>query len=417
MPVSSNGLLVALLHPAGVSVPPASILRTWTFEPGIVLPLVAAIAVYTIGVARLWRAGGAGAGIRRWQVGAFAVGCGAILAALVSPVDAASDQLSFAHMIQHELLMIVAAPLLVAGVPLLAALFALPLRTRRSIAALIHLRPVQAAWRALSAPATVFLLHAVALWTWHIPSLYDSALSSEPLHAVEHASFFATAALFWWGMTRGRYGRQGYGAAVVYVFATAMHSGVLGAALTVSPFPWYAHYASTTGAWGLSPLEDQQLAGLVMWVPAGLVFTAMGLIYFAAWLRESDRRTRFIRTASAAVIALSAFATGGCQRNVGREAAAMTGGDPQRGQHAITQYGCDTCHTIPGVSRAQGKVGPPLGGVASRIYLAGHVPNTPANMEDWIQHPHALDAQTVMPETGISPQEARDVAAYLYTLR
>jgi cytochrome c2 len=94
----------------------------------------------------------------------------------------------------------------------------------------------------------------------------------------------------------------------------------------------------------------------------------------------------------------------------------MTGGDPDRGRLAVTRYGCDTCHTIPGVSRANGKVGPPLAGVASRVYLAGHVPNTPANMQDWIEHPHAHDQQTVMPETGITTQEARDVAAYMYTL-
>jgi putative membrane protein len=112
------------------------------------------------------------------------------------------------------------------------------------------------------------------------------------VHAVQHLCFFGTAALFWWGIAHGRYGRTGYGAAVVYVFATALHSGLLGALLTVSPRVWYVPYL-TTHVGGLAPLEDQQLAGLVMWVPAGLLLTGGGLVLFAAWLRESDRRTRY----------------------------------------------------------------------------------------------------------------------------
>jgi cytochrome c2 len=106
-----------------------------------------------------------------------------------------------------------------------------------------------------------------------------------------------------------------------------------------------------------------------------------------------------------------------CQRDAYREASALTGGDPDRGQAIIAKYGCDTCHTIPGVRTANGRVGPPLTGVASRVYLAGHVPNTPNNMEDWIRYPHRYDAQTVMPETGVTEQDGRDLAAYLYTLR
>jgi hypothetical protein len=112
------------------------------------------------------------------------------------------------------------------------------------------------------------------------------------VHAVQHLCFFLTAALFWWSLVRGRYGRLGYGAAVVYLFATALHSSVLGALIAFSPTVWYPAYASTSRAWGLTPLEDQQLAGLLMWVPAGLVFVIGGLTFFAAWLRESDRRVR-----------------------------------------------------------------------------------------------------------------------------
>ena len=109
------------------------------------------------------------------------------------------------------------------------------------------------------------------------------------MHVVQHLCFFGTAALFWWGIVHGRQGRLGYGAAVVYLFVTAVHGGVLGALLTVSPRVWYAPYLAHHPA-GLTPLEDQQLAGLLMWIPAGLAFAAGALFLFAAWLRQSDRR-------------------------------------------------------------------------------------------------------------------------------
>jgi len=116
-----------------------------------------------------------------------------------------------------------------------------------------------------------------------------------------------------------------------------------------------------------------------------------------------------------ALVAGSAAACGNSE--VYKAAAAMTGGDPDRGRDALSAYGCVECHTIPGVGEARGLVGPPLDKIASRMYLAGRLPNTPDNMIRWIQHPHAIDDRTVMPETGITDSDTRDVAAYLYTLR
>jgi cytochrome c2 len=95
----------------------------------------------------------------------------------------------------------------------------------------------------------------------------------------------------------------------------------------------------------------------------------------------------------------------------------LTGGDPDRGVSAIARYGCGSCHEIPGIRRANGTVGPPLAGVARRTYLAGHVSNTPQDMMRWIQHPQQLEKGTAMPEMNVSDSDARDIAAYLYTLR
>ena len=156
-------------------------------------------------------------------------------------------------------------------------------------------RPAHAAARHLAddnRTALAFILYGLALWIWHIPALYDAALEHEVVHVVQHLCFFGTAALFWWGIVHGRQGRLGYGAAVVYLFVTAVHGGVLGALLTVSPRVWYVPYLVQHPA-GLTPLEDQQLAGLLMWIPPVLAFAAGALFLFAAWLRQSDRVSRF----------------------------------------------------------------------------------------------------------------------------
>ena len=285
-----------------------AIARAWTFEPLVVVPLVVACAVYAIGVRRLWRAADRGRGLSVREVAAFVAGCAAIVAALVSPLDAMSETLLSAHMVQHELLMIVAPPLIVLGAPALACLWALPSAPRKALADSIRRSRASAAWAAITAPALVWLLHACALWIWHVPRLYQLALENDAIHALEHGCFFGTAMLFWWGLLRGRYGRLGYGSAVVYVFATALHSGLLALLLTVSPRALYPFYSTTTAAWGVTPLEDQQLAGLIMWVPAGVVFAGMGLFFFAAWLRESERRASLFVSSRKTGIVLAAIA-------------------------------------------------------------------------------------------------------------
>jgi putative membrane protein len=263
----------------------------------LVTSLALMLGVYIAGVARLWNKAGVGHGVRPFEAAAFAGGWLAIVVALSPRMDELSDRWLFAHMVQHELLMVVAAPLLVLSAPLIAALWVFPDRLRLRLSAAVRQRPIVMVWGLVTAPLAVFLLHALALWIWHLPALYEYALEHESAHVVEHLCFIGTATLFWWGIAHGRYGRLGYGAAVVYAFATAVHSGVLGALLTLSPRAWYPHYSEPHAA-GLTPLEDQQLAGLLMWIPAGLAVAAGGLALFAAWLRESDRRTRFATPAS-----------------------------------------------------------------------------------------------------------------------
>src|SRR3954471_2138593 len=215
MPVINSGILFALAHPADEAVTPAALWGSWTFEPVVVVLLIATACAYGLGVRRLWTAAGTGQGISRTQAAAFAGGWAVLVIALVSPIDALSDALFSVHMVQHELLILVAAPLMVLGAPLVAFVWALPPGVGKRAFAAVRAPVSVAAWAAISAPASVWVLHAVALWVWHVPSLYQAALESEFIHGLEHSCFFVTAALFWWGLTRGRYGRLGYGAAVV----------------------------------------------------------------------------------------------------------------------------------------------------------------------------------------------------------
>ncbi|HEX5080712.1 MAG TPA: cytochrome c oxidase assembly protein [Blastocatellia bacterium] len=257
----------------------------WSFEPFVVIGLAISAWLYRRGARRM-----ANRSLRGFESFAFFAGWLALVIALVSPLDGLGSALFSAHMTQHETLMLIAAPLLVLGRPLAPFLLALPAHWRRELTAPWKMRRARLGWRFLVSPFIAWLIHAAVLWVWHAPALFRATLESETVHAAQHFSFFASALLFCEALIHGRERRLGYGAAVVYVFTTAVHTSALGALLTFSPTLWYSSYQGTTAAWGLTPLEDQQLGGLIMWVPAGVVYLAAGLSLLALWLRESERR-------------------------------------------------------------------------------------------------------------------------------
>ena len=292
-------ILFALLAPASVAhahgeAPPTpqAVWGRWNFDPLLVSGLLLIVARYGLGVRALWQRAGVGRGVSRGQVLAFAGGMMALVVALVSPLAALSESLSLGHMFQHLLLMLVAAPLLVVGAPPVALAWALPREWRPALArAWRRAGGLRSVWHAISRPVPAWLLHAAALWLWHIPSFYDAALWSEPLHYLEHLAFFGTALLFWHVIVRcGQPGALGHGAGVLYLFTMSLASAALGALMTLAAEPWYASYAATTQAWGLTPLEDQQLAGAVMWVPANFVYLAGALALLWAWFQMMERR-------------------------------------------------------------------------------------------------------------------------------
>ena len=173
-----------------------------------------------------------------------------------------------------------AGPLLVLGAPLAPLLWALPKASRRTIGLW---------WQRIALmarPAVAVGLHSLALWLWHLPALYDAALSSRGIHVLEHVSFLATGALSWWAILHAA--RRSQGLSILYLFGLALQSALLGALLTFSPAPWYTAHLASAPAWGLTPLEDQQFAGLIMWVPGAGVYLAAALGLFAAWFRWSS---------------------------------------------------------------------------------------------------------------------------------
>jgi putative membrane protein len=259
--------------------------EAWGVEPAIVLPLLALGLVYASGLVRVRAA--APTAIRSRDVSAFAAGYATLVVALVSPLHGLSEEIFSAHMLQHELLMALAAPLLVIGRPGAVMLWAFNRPTRVRIGALLRGVKVRRGWRVLTRPFDAWLIHALAIWVWHIPVLFQSTLHSEVAHGLQHASFLGSALLFWWSLAHGMR-RAERGMAIIYLFTTAVHTAVLGALMTFAHAPWYPEYASGTASWGLTPMGDQQLAGLIMWVPASAAYLVAALVAIRSWLRDSE---------------------------------------------------------------------------------------------------------------------------------
>jgi cytochrome c oxidase assembly factor CtaG len=324
-----------MLHAGGL-LEPRNLWTAWSWEPAIVLPIAAAAGLYARGVAVEWcRATHTRVRIL-YAALAFAAGWIVLVAALVSPLHSLGGVLFSAHMAQHELLMTVAAPLLVLARPLVPFTWAMPMRVRRAIGAAVTRGIARKLWLALSRPSVATSIHGIAIWAWHSPPLYNATLTSEWVHAAQHASFLGTALLFWWSLIHGRARRAGYGVAVLYVFFTAVHTTILGALLVTAGSPWYSAYTSAgTAPWGLTPLEDQQLGGLIMWIPATIAYLIAALALFASWLRESEMRVVRRENAIRATIVIG----GSGRDNNARTAGLVVGGDSERGAGAMPNMG------------------------------------------------------------------------------
>ncbi|HEV2295934.1 MAG TPA: cytochrome c oxidase assembly protein [Tepidisphaeraceae bacterium] len=263
----------------------------WNLD-GLTIGSLAVLSIlYGIGLARLWRSAGAARGVSRRQPMLFAAAILALVIALISPLDPASDELQSAHMVQHMLIMMVAAPLFILGAPALVMLWALPRDWRREVGRWLgRLGAWRPPWYLLWQPLLMCVLFALALWVWHLPVLYEAALRSRPVHELQHISFFVVSCLFWRVLVDplSRL-RMNVGAGVLYLFLTSLHATFLGVFMALSPRVWYPDYLPRTAVWNLTPLEDQQLAGLIMWMPACMVYALVAAVMFALWVHQGDR--------------------------------------------------------------------------------------------------------------------------------
>lgn len=255
----------------------------WTLDPLTIALLSLIGLLYLSGLLWLRRRNHAGISMQPLALSSAALGCLALFFALIWPLDAFSESSFAAHMAQHMLLIAVAGPLLALariGIPVNAAIAAVSPATASALS-------LPRKWlRLLLLPSVVFILHGVVIWGWHLPLLFELALRIEWIHTLEHLSFLIAG--YWYWTVLIRHGEnEGYGAASLSVLSTLMHTGLLGALITFAPRPLYVTYVQTQGSTEMA-LRDQQLAGLLMWIPVGACYLIGGLAFAAAWLRTAD---------------------------------------------------------------------------------------------------------------------------------
>jgi putative membrane protein len=261
--------------------------RVWVLD----LPSVA----FLLGVGALYAQGEL---LRRRQTGvprpgrvaAFTSGWVVVLLSVVSPVAGLAGELLWVHMVQHLLMTVVAAPLVALGAPQATIRRALRPRTRAALARAVRRWSLR---RRDWAPPPVMVAaaaHAAAMWVWHAPALYDLAATNAAVHLLEHAMFLGTAVWFWTAVVAAtRRGRRQHALATLSLGGLIAQGGVLGALMTFAPRSVYAAY---DGGWGMTALEDQQVAGTLMWVPPGFVYAIAGIALFVRWFEIVERDAR-----------------------------------------------------------------------------------------------------------------------------
>ncbi|MGE5537543.1 MAG: cytochrome c oxidase assembly protein [Gemmatimonas sp.] len=391
----------------------------WHWHPGLLVVVAVGSVLYAAGWTGITRRRCSARAMVRAAL--FALALLSVVLAFDSPLEAVASDLFSGHMVQHLFLILVAPPLLVLSRPTAVLLRGLPVRLRRAVLRVWRQVRLGRAAAAVRHPAVAWIGFIAAFALWHLPGTYRWATANPVVHVLEHASFVVTALMFWSVALEAPPRRMSYGATLVFVVTTAALSGLPGALMLLAPRAIYAMSAEGAARCGLSPLADQQVAGVLMWVPMGLVYVALAAWVFWRWMDEAERRARRRdlarrRAMAATAVAIAVLALAGCDQSAA-SARAVPGGDAKRGETLVARIGCGGCHMVPGLANARGNVGPPLTAFGGRTYVAGMLPNTPENLIAWLKNPQAIVPGNVMPALGLDDQQARDIAAYLYTLR
>ena len=262
---------------------PGAVLQLWLAGLLISFGLAYARGLYRLAAsARSHRAHVVRCGIR------FAFGWSVLAVALLSPLATATSGLFSAHMLQHELMMVLAAPLMVLGRPLAILAWALPRSWSRAAGGSLRSSAIRVPWRIASTPLGATILHGAAIWLWHAPILFERAEASVAVHTVQHSVFLFSGLLFWWALLRPGRDAARIGRSLLCLFVTMLHTSALGVLLTFSQRVWYPLSTLAAAQSGLTPLEDQQLGGLIMWVPGGLSYVVAALVLVARWFSDDS---------------------------------------------------------------------------------------------------------------------------------
>jgi len=269
------------------------VLGTWSLDPiaWVLVPLLGLL--YARGMAR--SQGSRRRTHPRWRPACYYAGLLALFLALASPLDHLADELFMAHMSQHFLLVTVAAPLLLLGAPMIPVLRGVPVGLRRELVIpVLKNRGFRGLLRFAARPLVAWPLYVALLLLWHVPGAYEAALRSVPLHLIQHAAFFGAALAWWWNVIDPVPLRPNlsYLARVPFVFITTVPIFVLGAFLTFAPSASYRFYADLPARPGLPALEDQQLGGIIMWIPGSMVLMAALLTVLVLAIRAEERQRR-----------------------------------------------------------------------------------------------------------------------------
>ena len=274
-----------------------AVLSYWPFEPFVLVAVTLAAMLFVVGGVGHPRRHSTGSAVP-WRAAAFWLGLLTILLALQSPIDILARQLFWMHMVQHLLLMVVAAPLLAIASPWSRLWRALPLGLRRSVARPVFLHPglspLRSIYRQLARPGVIWFLAAANLWLWHLPPLYDLTLRNHLVHHLEHGLFLGLGLAFWAHVFDQHPFRAPLGtlARASYVFFAMVQSWGLAAVLAFATGPFYAYAQLPTRPGGISALADQQLGGGMMWVPGAITYSIVFVALLFRWLAEEDARAQ-----------------------------------------------------------------------------------------------------------------------------
>lgn len=263
-------------------------------DPFLLVPLLGVGCAYLVGYQRLRRTARRRLGqTLRARAGLFAIGYTALLVALISPMHAVGEDYFSVHMVQHLLLSLVAAPLLLLSNSMPVLLWAFSRRDRATLGRLVAPHGVvRQGLRWVTHPVIAWTLFLLTQWLWHIPAAYDLALDNRWVHYLEHVSFFVTAALFWWPVIGAAPlpSPLSYPARLIYTFLAWLPGSFLGAGMTLSHDALYSHYVRTAEMLGIDAQYDQQLAGLIMWVPGDVLFAVILILLFVAYMNHEQRQ-------------------------------------------------------------------------------------------------------------------------------